>query len=222
MKFIFYLCVSLFLSALTGLKGINPLHSLNWKFTLFSYGDISLKTNNKRKKPSLPIITAQTQKFKKSPAFSNRSLSSTHIQKKINKYQQALSQLCAQTEKANPKESLLSFIKTITGLRQFIREQAQGSISSTLSRVENCINEEALPTTAILKEPGSFREKASTLKYFFEIYYRQHYGIQESQSISEAFLRTNVSQSYRIQEASETLPKTIMEALDCISTPELI
>ena len=205
MKFLFYLCLSFTLSVLTDLTEIQSF-SLN--FQLISQGKPSAKKGNQIKKSSPPLTTTQIQKNKKTrkaAAPPIRSLSSTHIQTEVKKYQQAFLYLCAQEEGIDPKEKFLFFTQHIDSLRQFINEKIQSSKGEDkiiLSRMKNDINEEALPDKKIVKEKSSFEEKASTLKHFFKVHYRHYHGIPENQAISAE------------------LPKILLKALDCISTSE--
>lgn len=195
-------------------KGNWFTHALNFNFQLTPSKKLSLKKYNKSKKPTAPVI--QTKKSRKSPTSSIRTLSSTYIQTEIDKYRQALLLLCTQAEETNAKEQFLSFIQSVNSLRKLIKDTIQNfsdlkeEDNVILSRMENYINEEALPIQKILKEPGAFEEKASTLRHFFEIYYRNHHKIPETQTIFEA------------QTSAETLPKAIFEALTCISPSEPI
>ena len=192
-----------FLSILTNSK---EQHSFTLNFQLLSQGKFSIKKSSKNPPPFIPYNSqsnTKNKKAKKISATSVRSLSSTHIQAEIENYQQALVRLCTQEKEKDSQEKFLSFAENTNNLRQFIKEQIQnsrGQDSAMLRQMENYMNEEALPYKKILKEQSSFNEKASTLKHFFETYYRHYYKLPETYVISEE------------------LPKALLETLDCIST----
>ena len=203
MKFLVYLCLPFFLSILTNSK---EQHSFALNFQLLSHGKFSIKKSSKNPPPFIPYnyqSNTKNKKSKKTAVTSVRSLSSTHIQTEIENYQQALVRLCAQEKEKGPQEKFLSFTENTNNLRQFIKEQIQnsrGQNNAMLNQVESYINEEALPYKKILKEQSSFNEKASTLKHFFETYYRHYYRLPEAYVISEE------------------LPKILLKTFDCIST----